>query len=157
VIDLNFNFQEKQGRAAMSMIKEFKDFALKGNVIDLAVGVVIGAAFGKIVSSLVNDIIMPPIGLLIGGIDFSNLFFVLKGEGVYKTLKAAEKAGAVTLNYGLFFNVALQFLIVSAAIFMVVKQINRFKKEEAAAPPTTPSAPPQSEILLAEIRDLLKK
>ena len=137
----------------MSVVQEFKDFALKGNVIDLAVGVVIGAAFGKIVGSLVNDIIMPPIGLLIGGIDFSNLFFVLKGDGVYNTLKAAEKAGAVTLNYGVFFNIILQFLIVAAAIFMVVKQINRFKKEEAAAP----AAPPKSEVLLAEIRDLLKK
>ena len=137
----------------MSVVQEFKDFALKGNVIDLAVGVVIGAAFGKIVGSLVNDIIMPPIGLLIGGIDFSNLFFVLKGDGVYNTLKAAEKAGAVTLNYGVFFNIILQFLIVAAAIFMVVKQINRFKKEEAAAP----AAPPKSEVLLTEIRDLLKK
>lgn len=137
----------------MSIIQEFKDFALKGNVIDLAVGVVIGASFGKIVSSLVQDIIMPPIGWLIGGIDFSNLFLVLKGEGTYHTLKAAEKAGAVTLNYGVFLNVVLQFLIVAAAIFVVVKQINRFKKAEAAAP----AAPTKSEALLSEIRDLLKK
>jgi large conductance mechanosensitive channel len=137
----------------MSVIQEFKDFALKGNVIDLAVGVVIGAAFGKIVGSLVDDVIMPPLGLIIGGIDFSNLFFVLKGEGTFNTLKAAQEAGAVTLNYGLFLNVVLQFLIVAAAIFVVVKQINRFKKEEAAAP----AVPPKSEVLLAEIRDLLKK
>lgn len=137
----------------MAIIQEFKDFALKGNVIDLAVGVVIGASFGKIVSSLVQDIIMPPIGWLIGGIDFSNLFLVLKGEGTYHTLKAAEKAGAVTLNYGVFLNVVFQFLIVAAAIFVVVKQINRFKKAEAAAP----VVPTKSETLLSEIRDLLKK
>ncbi len=135
-----------------SMLKEFKEFALRGNVIDLAVGVVIGAAFTTIVNSLVGDIINPIMGLLIGGIDFSEFFITLKGDHV-ATLEAAKKAGAVTLNYGLFINAVIKFLIVAFAIFMVVKQINRLKRNEAVAP-TAP--PPRQEILLEEIRDLLK-
>ena len=139
----------EQGRA---MLKEFRDFAVRGNVVDLAVGIIIGAAFTSIVNSLVKDIIMPPIGYIMGGIDFSNFFITLKGED-FATLKAAQEAGAVTINYGLFINAVINFLIVAFAIFMLVKQINRFKKAEEAAPPAGPS---ESEKLLAEIRDLLK-
>lgn len=111
------------------MLKEFKEFALKGNVIDLAVGVVIGAAFGKIVTSMVNDIIMPSIGLLLGKVDFSNLFINL-GDKDYATLAEAKEAGAATINYGLFINSIIDFLIVAFAIFFVVKQMNRFRKKE---------------------------
>jgi large conductance mechanosensitive channel len=121
------------------MLKEFKEFALRGNVIDMAVGIVIGAAFGTIVKSLVADVIMPPIGLLLGGVDFENFFLVLrKGAevaGPYASLAAAKEAGAVTLNYGVFLNTVISFLIVAFSIFMVVKQMNRLKKQEAAAPP----------------------
>ncbi len=134
------------------MLKEFKAFAMRGNVIDLAVGVIIGAAFTSIVTSLVNDIIMPPLGLVIGGIDFSNFFVTLKGDS-YPTLEAAKAAGAVTINYGLFLNAVLKFVIVAFAIFLVVKQINRFKEEA----PAEPAKPTRSEELLAEIRDALKK
>lgn len=137
------------GRA---MLKEFRDFAVRGNVVDLAVGIIIGAAFTSIVNSLVKDIIMPPIGYIMGGIDFSNFFLTLKGED-YATLKAAQDAGAVTINYGVFINSVINFTIVAFAIFILVKQINRFKKAEEAAPPPGPS---ESEKLLAEIRDLLK-
>ncbi len=136
----------------MSMIQEFKSFIMRGNVLDLAVGIVIGAAFTGIVNSLVADLIMPPIGMLMNGIDFKDSFLSLSG-GDYTTLKAAKDAGAVTLNYGQFLNQVINFIIVSFAIFMVVKQVNRFKKAEAAAP----AAPSAQEILLAEIRDLLKK
>ena len=137
----------------MQILKEFKSFAMRGNVIDLAVGVIIGASFGKIVSSLVEDVIMPPLGVLLGKVDFSNMFFVLAGDGTYASVSAAKAAGAVTLNYGLFINTIVQFMIVSFAIFMVIKQINRFKAEE----PVKPVVPPRSEVLLEEIRDLLKK
>jgi large conductance mechanosensitive channel len=123
------------------MLKEFKEFAMRGNVIDMAVGIVIGAAFGTIVKSLVADIIMPPIGLLLGNVDFENLFMVLKqgaeAAGPYASLAAAREAGAVTLNYGVFLNTVISFLIVAFSIFMVVKQMNRLKKQEAAAPPPT--------------------
>ena len=136
------------------MLKEFKEFAMRGNVMDLAIGVVIGAAFGKIVSSLVADIIMPVVGVLTGGIDFSNIFINL-GDGEFATLKAAQEAGAPTLNIGLFTNTVLDFVIVAFAIFMVVKQINRLKRKEEAAP-EAPAAPPREEVLLEEIRDLLK-
>jgi len=122
----------------MGMMKEFKDFAVKGNVVDMAVGIIIGAAFGTIVKSLVSDIIMPPIGMLLGNVDFSNLFLVLKGGGPFATLADAQAAGAVTLNYGMFINTVISFLIVSFAIFMVIKNINRLKKEEAAAPQAPP-------------------
>lgn len=139
----------ERGRA---VLKEFRDFAMRGNVVDLAVGIIIGAAFTSIVNSLVKDIIMPPIGYIMGGIDFSNFFVTLQG-GTFDTLKAAQDAGAATVNYGLFFNAVINFLIVAFAIFVLVKQINRFKKAEEAAPPPGPS---ESEKLLAEIRDLLK-
>ena len=136
------------------MWREFRDFAMRGNVIDLAVGIIIGAAFTTIVNSLVNDLIMPPLGLLIGGIDFSNFFLTLKG-GSYPTLEAAKAAGAVTMNYGLFVNAVIRFIIVAFAIFILVKQINRLAREEPKAPPPPPE-PSREEVLLAEIRDLLK-
>ncbi len=122
------------------MWKEFKTFAISGSVIDLAVGIIIGAAFGKIVSSLVNDIIMPPIGLLLGRVDFSNLFLNLSGQ-TYATLAEAKKAGAATLNYGLFLNTLIEFLIVGFAIFMVVRQINQMKRPMPAAAPATKECP----------------
>ena len=136
------------------MLKEFKEFAMRGNVIDLAVGVVIGGAFGKIVSSLVADIIMPPIGFLTGGVDFSSLFVALDGKD-YDSLAAATAAGAPTINYGLFINTIVQFLIIAFALFIVIKQINRLTKPEPAPEPA-PAPPPKSEVLLEEIRDLLK-
>ena len=139
------------------MLKEFKEFALKGNVLDLAVGVVIGAAFGKIVDSLVKDVIMPPIGLLMGGVDFSNMFAVLKQgatAGPYATVEIAQKAGAVTWNYGVFINTIISFIIVAFAIFMLVKAYNAAKKAEPAAPPAPPA---EDALLLREIRDSLKK
>ncbi len=137
----------------MSLVKEFKEFAMRGNVIDMAVGIVIGAAFGKIVSSFVADIIMPPIGLLLGGVDFSDLKMVLK-EGTAATGDAAA-VEAVTLNYGQFINTTLDFLIVAFAIFMVIKVMNSMKRKEEEAP-AAPAAPPKQEVLLGEIRDLLK-
>ena len=131
----------------MGMVKEFKEFAVKGNVMDMAVGIIIGAAFGTIVKSLVADVIMPPIGLLLGNVDFANLFFVLKdaatGPAVYATVAEAQAAGAVTLNYGLFINTVISFLIVAFAIFIVIKNMNRLKKEAPApvAEPTTRECP----------------
>jgi len=116
------------------MWKEFREFALKGNAVDLAIGVIIGAAFGAVVNSLVKDVIMPPIGLALGGVDFSNLFVVL-GSGSYPSLKAAQEAGAATLNYGVFVNAMINFLIVAAALFALVKTMNRMKREEPAAAP----------------------
>ena len=139
------------------MIQEFKEFIMKGNVLDMAVGVVIGAAFGKIVESLVKDVIMPPIGLLMGGVDFANKFTVLKDgttPGPYATVEIAQKAGAVTWNYGLFVNTILAFLIVAFAIFMLIKAYNKSKK---TAPPAPPAAPLEDVMLLREIRDSLKK
>jgi large conductance mechanosensitive channel len=118
------------------MIKEFKQFIMRGNVIDLAVGIIIGGAFGKIVASLVDDIIMPPIGLLLGKVDFSNLFLSLDGK-IYASLSAAKDAGAPTLNYGLFINTLINFLIVAFAIFLLIKQINRLQKPELVSPPAT--------------------
>lgn len=124
------------------MLKEFKEFAMRGNVIDLAVGVVIGAAFGKIVTSLVQDVIMPPIGLLLKGVDFSNLFITLRWDKHYDNLAAAKAAGAPTINYGIFLNNVVDFLIVAFCIFIVVRQINRWtKKPEPAAAPTTKECP----------------
>jgi large conductance mechanosensitive channel len=136
------------------MWREFREFAMRGNVIDLAVGIILGVAFTTIVNSLVNDLIMPPIGLLLGGIDFSDFFVTLKG-GSYPTLVAAKAGGAVTMNYGLFINAVIRFVIVAFAIFILVKQINRLKREEPPAP-APPPEPPRQEVLLAEIRDLLK-
>jgi len=140
------------------MLKEFKEFAVKGNVLDMAVGIIIGAAFGTVVKSLVSDVIMPPIGLLLGGVDFSNLFVtVSEGStaGPYGTLAAAQEAGAVTINYGVFFNEFISFTIVAFAVFMLVRSFNKLKKEEEAAP-AAPPAPSAEETLLGEIRDLLK-
>jgi len=138
------------------MLKEFKEFAMKGNVIDLAVGVVIGGAFGGIVTSLVNDVLMPPIGLLTGGVDFSNLFVTLrdgvKAAGPYASLAEAKAAGAVTLNLGVFANTVIQFSIVAFAIFLLVRAVNRLRRQE----PPPPAETPRQEVLLAEIRDLLK-
>jgi len=136
------------------MLKEFKEFAIKGNVIDMAVGVVIGGAFGKIVNSLVADVIMPPIGLLLGKVDFTNLFLNLSGTPV-ASLAEAKAKGLATLNYGVFINTAFEFLIIAFAIFMVVKQINRLKREAPPAP-AAPPEPSSEEKLLVEIRDLLK-
>lgn len=131
----------------MSMIKEFKAFAMRGNVVDMAVGIIIGAAFGKIVSSLVNDVIMPPIGMLVGGVDFSHLGVTLR--------EATEAAPAVVLKYGTFVNTVLDFVIVAFAIFLLVRGMNALRKKEEAAP-AAPAAPPKQEVLLEEIRDLLK-
>jgi len=137
------------------MLDEFRKFAMRGNVVDMAVGIVIGAAFGKIVSSLVNDVLMPPIGLLLRGVDFSNLYINL-GPGEFESLLAAEAAGAPLIKYGVFVNTLLDFLIVAFAIFMVVRAMNRMKRKEAEAP-AAPPEPPAQEKLLAEIRDLLQK
>lgn len=139
------------------MLKEFKAFAMRGNVVDMAVGIIIGAAFGSIVKSLVDDVIMPPIGLLLGNVDFSELFLVLKAGAAaepYATLAAAREAGAVTLNYGLFVNALVSFIIVAFAVFLLVRTINRLKAEE---PPAPPPATPEDVLLLREIRDALKK
>ena len=136
------------------MLKEFRDFALKGNVLDLAVGVIIGLAFGAVVSSLVDDIIMPPIGLILGGVDFSQLFVVLKGDGDFNTVDQAKEAGAVTWNIGLFINAIIKFLIVAFAVFLLVKAFNRITRREAAKPPETAKIP-EDVALLREIRDLL--
>jgi len=135
----------------MKLIDEFKTFALKGNVVDMAVGIIIGGAFGKIVSSLVSDVIMPPIGLLVGGVNFADLSFVMK--------EAIGDAPAVTLNYGNFIQVVFDFLIVAFAIFMMIKAMNSLKKKEESHPvtPPPPPAPSKEELLLTEIRDLLKK
>jgi large conductance mechanosensitive channel len=137
------------------MLKEFKEFAVKGNMLDLAIGLVMGTAFGAIIASLVKDVIMPPIGLLLGGRDFGALFLVLREGGTagpYKSLAEAQTAGAITLNWGLFVNAIITFLVVALAMFFVVKTMNRLKKAEVAAP----TEPPKSEVLLEEIRDLLK-
>jgi large conductance mechanosensitive channel len=124
------------------MFKEFKEFAIRGNVIDMAVGIIVGASFGTIVKSLVSDIIMPPIGLLLGKVDFSNLFVVLSGkEASYATLAEAQAAGAVTLNYGVFINTIISFAIVAFAVFLVIKNINRLKKGKPAPDPTTKECP----------------
>jgi len=141
----------------MSMLQEFREFAVKGNVIDLAVGVIIGAAFGKIVDSLVADVIMPFVGAIFGSLDFSNLFVVLgKNPGNLMALADLKKAGIPVLAYGSFITVAVNFLILAFIIFMLVKQINRLKREEPAAP-AAPPATPEDVVLLREIRDSLKK
>ncbi len=122
------------------MLKEFKEFVMRGNVMDMAVGIIIGAAFGRIVTSLVNDVIMPPIGLILGKVDFSSLFFSLSSTH-YNSLAAAKAAGAPTINYGVFLNAVIDFLIVAFVIFLLVKQVNRLKKTPAAAPPNTKDCP----------------
>jgi large conductance mechanosensitive channel len=141
------------------MLKEFKEFAMRGNVLDMAVGIIIGAAFGTIVKSLVDDVIMPPIGLALGNVDFSNLFLVLKEgatSGPYPSLADAKQAGAVTVSYGVFINTIITFIIVAFALFIVIRAMNRLKEQEeaASAPPPEPS---NEEKLLAEIRDILKQ
>jgi large conductance mechanosensitive channel len=136
------------------MLKEFKEFAMRGNVVDMAVGIIIGAAFGKIVTSFVNDVIMPPIGLLLGSVDFSNLFVNLRGD--YATVASAEEAGAPIIKYGMFINTVLDFVIVAFAIFIVIKALNKLKRQQAAQPPAPPPAPSAQERLLTEIRDVLK-
>jgi len=141
------------------MLKEFKAFALKGNVLDMAVGIIIGAAFGTVVQSLVNDVLMPPIGILLGGVDFGDLFITLRAgatPGPYVTLAAARDAGAVTVNYGQFLNAVISFIIVAFAVFMLVKSFNKLKTAEAAAP-AAPPPPAPDVVLLGEIRDLLKQ
>lgn len=134
------------------MLKEFREFAMRGNVVDLAVGIIIGGAFGKITTSLVNDVIMPPVGMLLGKVDFSSLYVDLSGAG-YASLAAAEAAGAPVIRYGAFINTLLDFVIVAFAIFLLVRAINRLKKAEPTPAPPGPSA---EEKLLGEIRDLLK-
>ncbi|MGD8279104.1 MAG: large conductance mechanosensitive channel protein MscL [Gemmatimonadota bacterium] len=146
------------------MLKEFKEFAIKGNMLDMAVGIIIGAAFGTIVTSLVNDVIMPPIGLALGGVDFADKFILLRDAtpsmAPYATLAAAKEAGAVTLNWGVFLNAIISFLIVAFSVFLVVRSFNRaraaMEKEQEAAPPPAPPEPSAEEKLLGEIRDLLK-
>ncbi|MCP3981401.1 MAG: large-conductance mechanosensitive channel protein MscL [bacterium] len=137
------------------MVKEFKQFAVKGNVVDMAVGIIIGGAFGTIVKSLVADVIMPPVGLMLGGVDFANLFMVL-GDGTFETLEAAKEAGAATINYGVFLNNVISFLIVAFAVFMLVRSINSLKRKEEEKP-AAPPKPSAEETLLGEIRDLLQK
>ena len=132
----------------MSMMKEFREFAMRGNVVDMAVGIVIGAAFGKIVTSFVNDVLMPPIGVMLGGVDFSDLSMTLKA--------ASGDVAAVTLNYGSFVQTVVDFVIIAFAIFMVIKAMNSLKKKEEAAP-AAPPKPSAEEVLLTEIRDLLKQ
>jgi len=134
--------------------REFKEFAMRGNVVDLAVGIVIGVAFGAIVNSLVEDVIMPPIGLIMGNVDFSDLFINLSGQD-YASLAAAREAGAPVIAYGAFINAVINFIIVAFAIFLVVKGMNQLRRKQEAAPEETP-VPPRQETLLEEIRDLLK-
>ncbi len=139
----------------MGMMQEFKDFAVKGNVVDMGVGIVIGAAFTSIVTSFVKDVVNPIIGVITGGVDFSNLFVNLSG-GEYESLKAAQDAGAATINYGLFINAIISFMIVAWILFLVIKAGNELKKKEEEAP-AAPPAPSAEEKLLTEIRDLLAK
>jgi large conductance mechanosensitive channel len=146
----------------MSILKEFKEFAMKGNVVDLAVGVIIGVAFGKVVTSVVNDIIMPPIGKAMGGVNFTDLFLNLdpsklaKDGSVIKSLAQAKEAGAAVIAYGSFINTVIDFTIIAFCIFMIVKAMNYLKKEPAPVAPAAPSEPTREEKLLAEIRDILK-
>ncbi|MDH3379398.1 MAG: large-conductance mechanosensitive channel protein MscL [Gammaproteobacteria bacterium] len=140
------------------MFNEFKDFAMRGNVVDMAVGIIIGAAFGTIVKSLVADVLMPPIGLLLGGVDFTNVFAVIKEgaqAGPYASLAQAQEAGAVTMNFGIFINTIISFVIVALAVFFVIRGINNMKKAEEEAPAAPPEPAPE-QVLLTEIRDLLK-
>ena len=138
------------------MLKEFKEFAMRGNVMDMAVGIIIGAEFGKIITSLVNDVIMPPIGLLLGNADFSDLFVNLSMGETYASVVEAEAAGAPIVKYGMFINNVLDFVIVAFAIFLLIRSLNRLKRKQEAAPPPAPPAPSAEEKLLAEIRDLLR-
>lgn len=145
---------KNETKEVMSFLKEFKTFAMRGNVVDMAVGIIIGGAFGKIVSSLVSDIIMPPIGLLIGGVRFQNLKIILKHA--HTDMATGKATEAVSINYGNFINTALDFIIIAFAIFMLVKFINSLRKKEEAKP-TPPPAPSKEEQLLTQIRDILQK
>jgi large conductance mechanosensitive channel len=147
----DFIFEEED----MSFMQEFKDFAMRGNVVDLAVGVVIGGAFGKIVDSLVKDIIMPMVGAMMGGVDFKQLYINL-GATTYDTMELAEKAGAPLVKYGMFINSMVDFVIIAFAIFVAVKAINSLKRKQEAAP-AAPAPTPEDVVLLREIRDALKK
>jgi large conductance mechanosensitive channel len=141
----------------MGIINEFKEFAVKGNMVDMAVGIIIGGAFGTIVQSLVNDIIMPPIGFLTGGVDFSDLYVNLNSQSAFTSLDAAREAGEPVIAYGLFINALISFLIVAWAVFMLVKGMNRLqRKAESEAPADAPVEPPKDILLLEEIRDLLR-
>ena len=140
----------------MSFLREFKEFAVRGNVVDLAVAVIIGGAFGKIVESLVKDIVMPVVGMLVGGVDFRHLYFNL-GSQSYETLEAAEKAGAPIVKYGQFINTTIDFIIIAFAIFVAVKMINRLKRTEPPPPAPPPVVEPEDIKLLREIRDALKR
>jgi len=137
----------------MGMIKEFKAFAMKGNVVDMAVGIIIGGAFGKIIASFVNDVLMPPLGMLLGGVDFKELKFIIQEASVSE---AGNAIAAISINYGNFIQVTIDFLIIAFAIFMMVKGMNNMQKKEEAKP-AAPAAPSKQEVLLGEIRDLLKK
>ncbi|MBX3684895.1 MAG: large conductance mechanosensitive channel protein MscL [Rhodocyclaceae bacterium] len=139
----------------MSFIQEFKEFAVKGNVVDMAVGVIIGGAFGKIVSSLVGDVVMPIVGRIVGGVDFGQLYLNL-GDQTYDTLEAAEKAGAPLVKYGAFINATIDFVIIAFVIFLAIKAINKLKRKEEEAP-AEPAADPEDVVLLREIRDALKQ
>ena len=139
----------------MGFVKEFKEFAIKGNVIDLAVGIIIGAAFGKLVNSLVNDVVMPPIGKLLGGVSFNDLLISLDGKA-YESIAKAKQAGAPIIAYGSFIQTVLEFVIIAFAVFMIIKVINRLKRKEEKEPVASPIVT-NEEILLAEIRDLLRK
>ncbi len=139
----------------MGMMKEFKEFAVKGNVVDMAVGIIIGGAFGKIVSAFVGGVVMPPIGMALGGVNFSNLYLPLNGE-TYETMAAAVKAGAPIIKYGEFIQTVVDFIIIAFVIFMAIKGINSAKKKEEEKP-AAPAAPPEDVVLLREIRDALKK
>ena len=140
----------------MSFLREFKEFAMRGNVVDLAVGVVIGGAFGKIVDSLVKDVIMPIVGRMLGGVDFKHLYINL-GDKTFETMDAAEKAGAPLVKYGAFINTTIDFIIIAFAIFVAIKAINRLKRAEPPAPPPAPAPEPEDIKLLREIRDALKR
>lgn len=140
----------------MSFISEFKEFAVKGNVVDMAVGVIIGGAFGKIVDSLVKDVVMPIVGRIVGGVDFKQLYINL-GSKTFDTLEAAEKAGAPLVKYGVFINAVVDFFIIAFSLYAVIRTINRFKRQAPPAPPAAPAAPPEDVVLLREIRDLLSK
>lgn len=139
------------------MLREFREFAMRGNVVDMAVGIIIGAAFGRIVESMVKDLIMPPIGVLLGNVDFSDMFLVLKegaAAGPYLTVEAAQKAGAVTFNYGMFVNNVVSFLVVAFAVFLLVRSINRLRRKQEESPAEAPP-PAEDVLLLREIRDAL--
>ncbi|NMG27567.1 large conductance mechanosensitive channel protein MscL [Aromatoleum evansii] len=140
----------------MSFLREFKEFAMRGNVVDLAVGVVIGGAFGKIVDSLVKDVIMPIVGRMLGGVDFKHLYVNL-GDKTFETMEAAEKAGAPLVKYGAFINTTIDFIIIAFAIFVAIKAMNRLKRAEPPAPPPEPAPEPEDVKLLREIRDALKQ